>query len=180
MTAFGVGFAPHVQCEAHLDLRLRAHAIDVARHLALAPIAACHRLGRGRQPRHIETRQGFCQRGGTELLQCLPKGGEPLDASRSCGQCVEGGLGPTAPIEQRVYLCHDRTQHTSLGYATADTPQGLPYGCIQVTLDEERVRGEQRGALLCQPFFDAGRLRGRWRARAPAGRAPGRAPSHPS
>ena len=38
-----------------------------------------------------------------------------------------------------------------------------------MTLDEEISRGEQRGALLCQPFFGASRLLGCWRARAPLG-----------
>jgi hypothetical protein len=40
LTAFGLGFPPHVQRKACTDLHLRAHAIDVALHLAIAPVAA--------------------------------------------------------------------------------------------------------------------------------------------
>ena len=54
-----------------------------------------------------------------------------------------------------------------MGQPTADAPQGLPFGFIQVTLDEQIPRGEQRGALRGQPLFRAGRLLGCWRARAP-------------
>jgi len=109
LTAFGLGFPPHVQRKACTDLHLRAHAIDVALPRAIAPIAAFHRMGRGGQQRSIEKRQGCCHRGGTELLQRVPEGWEPLDAPPQRGQCGEGALGPTAPIEPRVPLCHDRT-----------------------------------------------------------------------
>src|SRR2546425_12645100 len=111
LTAFGLGFTPHVQRKARTDLHLCAHAIDVALHLAIAPVATFHRIGRGGQQRIIEKRQGFFQRGGKELLQRVPEGWEPLDATPQRGQFVDSGLGPTAPIEQRVYLFHDRTQY---------------------------------------------------------------------
>ena len=115
LTAFGLGFTPHIQRQAGTDLRLRAHAVDLLLHLAIAPVAPLHRIrGRGQQ-RVIEKRQGFFQRGGKELLQRVTEGGEPLDATPQLGQFVEGGLGPTAPIEQRVHLLHDRTQRTVTG-----------------------------------------------------------------
>ena len=47
LTAFGVGFTPHVQRQACANLPLRAYAIDIALHLAIAPVAAFHRIGRG-------------------------------------------------------------------------------------------------------------------------------------
>ena len=171
LTPFGLGFTPHVQRKAHTDLRLRAHAIDVALPLALAPVATFHRMRRGGQPRIIQTREGFFSRGGTALLQRVTEEGEPLDAPPQRGPLGEGGLGPTAPIAHRVHLVHDRTQRTSLGPPTADTPQGLPFGFVQVTLDEQIPMGEPRGAWRFQPLGRAGRLLGRWRARAPL--APG-------
>ena len=79
MTPCGLGFTPHVQGQAPTDLRLRTYAIDVALHLAIAPVATFHRIRRGGQQRIIEKRQSFFQRGGKELLQCVTEGGEPLE-----------------------------------------------------------------------------------------------------
>ena len=99
MTAFGLGFTPHIQGQARTDLRLRPHPVDTLLHLAIAPVAPLHRIrGRGQQL-VIEKRQGFVQRGGKELLERVTEVGEPLDAPPQLGQFVEGGLGPTAPIE---------------------------------------------------------------------------------
>ena len=111
LTAFGLGFAPHTQCKARTELRLRTYPVDVVLHLAIAPVAAFHRIrGRGQQC-IVEKRQGFFSRGGTELLARVTEGGEPLHVPPQLGQFGEGGLGPTAPIEQRVHLFYDRTQH---------------------------------------------------------------------
>ena len=112
LTAFGLGFAPHIQCKARTDLRLRTHAIDVVLHLAIASVAAFHRIRGGGQQRIVEKRQCFFSRGGKELLQRVTEGGEPLNVPPQLGQFGEGGLGPTAPIEQRVHLFYNRTQHT--------------------------------------------------------------------
>ena len=69
VTAFALGFSPHVQRQARTDLRLRAHPVDLFLHLAIAPVAPLHRIrGRGQQL-VIKKRQGFFQRGGKELLQ---------------------------------------------------------------------------------------------------------------
>jgi hypothetical protein len=57
LAPFGLGFTPHVQRKAHTDLRLRSHPIDVALHLAIAPIAAFHRIGRRGEQRIIEKRR---------------------------------------------------------------------------------------------------------------------------
>ena len=99
MTAFGLGFTPHIQCKAGTDLCLRTHPVDLLLHLAIAPVAPLHRIRGGGQQLIVEKRQGFFQRGGKELLQRVTEGGEPLDAPPQLGQFVEGGLGPTAPIE---------------------------------------------------------------------------------
>jgi len=165
LTAFGLGFTPHVQRQACAHLPLRAYAIDIALHLAIAPGAAFHRIGRGGEQRIVEKRQGFCQRGGQELLQRVTEGGKPLDATLQLGEFVESRLGPTAPSKQRGHLFHDRTQHTSLGPSTADAPQGLPFGFIEVTLDTQIPLGAQGGAWLGQPLFRAGRRLRRLRAR---------------
>ena len=93
MTPFALGFSPHVQSNARADLLLRAHPVDTFLPLAIAPVAAFHRIGRGGQQRIIEKREGFFQRGGTELLQRVPEGGEPLDAPPQRGQFGESGLG---------------------------------------------------------------------------------------
>src|SRR5262249_8933133 len=47
LTAFGLSFTPHIECKTRPDLRLRPHAIDVVLHLAIAPVAAFHRIRRG-------------------------------------------------------------------------------------------------------------------------------------
>jgi hypothetical protein len=98
LTAFGLGCTPHVQRQARTDRRLRAYTIDVAVPLAIAPVTACHGLGRRGEQRLSETRQGLGQRGGTELLQRVTAGGEPLDAPPPLGPLGQGRLGPTAPI----------------------------------------------------------------------------------
>ena len=46
LTAFGVGFTPHIQGQAGTALRVRPHPVDTLLHLAIAPIAAFHRIGR--------------------------------------------------------------------------------------------------------------------------------------
>ena len=67
----------------------------------------------------------------------VTEGGEPLDPPSPLRQFVEGGLRPTAPIEYRVHLLHDRTQRLELGSPTADAPQGLPFGFVEATLDAQ-------------------------------------------
>src|SRR2546425_13341805 len=50
VTALGLGFTPHIQCQAGTDLPLCAYAVDVLLHLAIAPVAAFHGIrGRGQQ-----------------------------------------------------------------------------------------------------------------------------------
>ena len=44
-----------------------------------------------------------------------PEGGEPLDPPAQLCQFGEGGLSPTAPIEERIHLLHDRPQRLELG-----------------------------------------------------------------
>jgi hypothetical protein len=81
LTAFGVGFTPHIQRQAGTDLVLRAYPVDLFLPLAIAPVAPLHRI-RGRwQQLVIKKRQGFVQRGGKELLQRVTEGGEPLDTT---------------------------------------------------------------------------------------------------
>jgi hypothetical protein len=137
LPAFGLGFTPHIQRQACTDLRLRAYPVDLFLHLAIAPVTPLHRIRRRGQQLVIEKRQGFVQGGGKEFLQRVTEGCEPLDTPPQLGQFGEGGLGPTAPIEYRVHLLHDRPQRLSLGYPTADAPQGLPFGFVEVTLDEQ-------------------------------------------
>src|SRR5262249_61547521 len=50
LTAFGVGFTPHVQRQARTDLRLRAYPVDLLLHLAIAPVTTFHCIGRGQIP----------------------------------------------------------------------------------------------------------------------------------
>jgi hypothetical protein len=71
LTAFGVGFTPHIQRKARTDLRLRPHPIDTLLPLAIAPVAPLPRMRGGGQQLVIETREGFVQRGGKEFLQGL-------------------------------------------------------------------------------------------------------------
>src|SRR5438093_3455693 len=81
LTAFGLGFTPHSQCQACTDLHLRAYPVEVFLHLAIAPVASLHRIRRRWQQLVIKKRQGFVQRGGKEFLQHVTEGGEPLDTT---------------------------------------------------------------------------------------------------
>ena len=107
LTAFGVGFTPHVQSQARTDLRLRAYPVDLLLPLAIAPVPTFHRIGRGGQPRVIEKRQGLFSGRGKELLEGFAHLWEPPEPTPQCGQFGQSGLGPTAPIEQRIHLVHD-------------------------------------------------------------------------
>ena len=80
MTAFGLGFTPHIQRKTGTDLLVRAHPVDVLLHLAIAPVASLHRIRGGRQQFVVEKRQGFLQGGGKELLECLAQLGEAQEA----------------------------------------------------------------------------------------------------
>src|SRR5215471_9384496 len=69
LTAFGVGFTPHIQGQAGTDLCLRPHSVDTLLHLAIAPVAPLHRIrGRGQQ-RIVQKRQGLFQGRGKELFE---------------------------------------------------------------------------------------------------------------
>ena len=81
LTAYGLGFTPHIEGQASPDLSLWAHAIDLLLHLAIAPVAPLHGIGSRGQQLVVEKRQGFFQRGGKELLQRVTEGGEPLDVT---------------------------------------------------------------------------------------------------
>src|SRR5438093_8695902 len=87
LTAFSLGFTPHIQCQACTDLSLRAYPVDVFLHLAIAPVAPLHRMRGGGQQLVIEKRESFVQRGGKEFLECLTQLGEPLEPTPQCGQC---------------------------------------------------------------------------------------------
>jgi hypothetical protein len=71
LTAFGLGFTPHIQRKARTDLRLRPHPVDTVLHLAIAPVAPLHRIRGGGRQLIIEKREGFVQRGGIEFRRCL-------------------------------------------------------------------------------------------------------------
>ena len=156
MTAFSLGFTPHVQRKTCTDLFFRPHPIDTLLHFAIAPVAPLHRVRGRRQSRVVKKRERFLQRGGKELLECVAQCLEPLYTPPQGGEFGEGGLGPTASIKQRGDLVHDRTQLLSLGQPTADTPQELPFGCVQVTLDTQIPMGEQRSTLPGEPLFRTG------------------------
>ena len=86
LTAFGVGFTPHVQSQARTDLRLRAYPVDLLLPLAIAPVPTFHRIGRGGQPRVIEKRQGLFSGRGKELFEGFAHLGEPQEPTPQLGQ----------------------------------------------------------------------------------------------
>jgi hypothetical protein len=137
LTAFGLSCTPPLERQTRTALRLRPHPVDTLVPLARAPIAAFHRIGRRGSQRRIEQRQRFCQRGGKALLQRVTAGGAPRGTPPHLGQCGEGSLGPTAPLASRRHLLHAGPQRLDLGEPTADAPQGLPFGVVQVTLDAQ-------------------------------------------
>lgn len=45
LTPFALGFSPHVECDACLDLLLGAYTVNAFLHLAITPITPLHRIG---------------------------------------------------------------------------------------------------------------------------------------
>src|SRR6266581_98923 len=97
LTAFGLGFTPHIQRKARTDLCLRPHPVDTLLHLAIASVAPLHRIRGGGQQLVVEKREGLFQRGGKEFLECLTQLWEPLKPTPQLGQFGQSALGPTAP-----------------------------------------------------------------------------------
>ena len=58
-----------------------------------------HGLDKPGNPATVSKCEGLFQRRGKEFLQGLAHLGEPLEPPPQCGQFVQSGLGPTAPIE---------------------------------------------------------------------------------
>ena len=98
LTAFGLGFTPHIQRKARTNLRLRPHPVDTLLPLAIAPIAPLHRMRGGGQQLVIKKRQGLFQGRGKELFEGFAHLGEPQEPTPQLGQFGQRGLGPTAPI----------------------------------------------------------------------------------
>ena len=73
VAAFGLGFTPHIQGQPCTDLHLRAHAVDVLLHLAIAPVAPLYCIGRRGEQRIIEKRQRFFQRGAKSFFSVSPR-----------------------------------------------------------------------------------------------------------
>ena len=48
LTAFGLGFAPNVQCQVRADLCLCTYSVDLFLHRAIAPVAPLHGIRRWR------------------------------------------------------------------------------------------------------------------------------------
>src|SRR5919202_3190755 len=71
LTAFGVGFTPHVQRQARTDLLVRPLPVDTLLHLAIAPVAPLHGIRGGGQQLVIQKRQGLFQGRRKELLERL-------------------------------------------------------------------------------------------------------------
>src|SRR5207253_9025129 len=69
LTAFGLGFTPHIQGQAGTDLRLRPHPVDTLLHLAIAPVAPFHRIRGGGQQLVVKKRQSLFQGRGKELFE---------------------------------------------------------------------------------------------------------------
>ena len=107
LTAFGLGFTPHIQGQAGMDLRLRPHPVDTLLPLAIAPVAPLHRIRGGGQQLVVEKRQGLFQGRGQELFEGFAHLWEPQEPPPQCGQFVQRGLGPTAPIASGIPLVHD-------------------------------------------------------------------------
>ena len=127
MTAFALGFAPHVQRHACTDLFLRTYPVDVFLPLAIAPVAPLHRIRRRWQQLVIKKREGLFQGGRKELLECLPSLGEAQAPPPQFVQFVQSRLGPTAPIKQGVDLCHELAQCAQLRQVPGDPPPPLPF-----------------------------------------------------
>ena len=169
VTTCALGFSPHIECNACLDLLLGAYTVDTLLHLPVAPIATLHRIrGRGEQC-VIEKRQSFLEGRRKEFLQRLTQMLEPVQATPQIGQLVEGGLRATPSVEQPVDLLHDLAQLAELGETTGDPPQPLACALAQGMPDQQVPMREQIGALLFQALFLAGGLLGRLRARTTPG-----------
>src|SRR5215831_2387266 len=107
LTAFGVGFTPHIQGQAGTDLRLRPHPVDTLLPLAIAPVAPLHCIRGGGQQLVVQKRQGLFQGRGKELCEGGAHLWAPQEPTPQCGQFVQSRLGPAAPIKERIHLVHD-------------------------------------------------------------------------
>ena len=59
LTAFSLGFTPHIQRQACTDLSLRAYPVELFLHLAIAPVAPLHRMRCRGQQLVIQKRRPF-------------------------------------------------------------------------------------------------------------------------
>ena len=98
LPAFGLGFTPHIQRQARTDLLLRPHPVDTLLPLAIAPVAPLHRMRGGGEQLVVKKRQGLFQGRGKALFEGFAHLWEPQEPMPQCGQFVQRGLGPTAPI----------------------------------------------------------------------------------
>lgn len=176
MTAFGLGFTPHIERKTGTDLRLRAHAVALLLPRARASVAPLHGM-RGRwAQRGITKRPCLCQRGRAALLQRLTARCEPLQATPQRGQRVEGCLGPTASVAHGGDLLHALAALPSRWQTTGEAPQRLARAVAQGMLDAQVSMGAHLGPLLLQPLVLAGGLRRCLRARTSPGSVGWRGP----
>ena len=154
--SLGLGVAEHVGGDPLADVGTGADAVDGLLHLAVAAVAALHRVGRGRQERIVQERQGFFEVRREEFAQRLPQILEAAHAAPQPGQFGQGGVGPTAAVKQAIDLVHDLPKRSQGGQAAGDPSQGLLLGGRPMMLDEQMAMVKQVGDLLFEAFLASG------------------------
>jgi hypothetical protein len=101
-----LGVAQHIERDALLDVRLRAHATNRLLHLAMPAIATLDGIGRSRQQAVIQKGQGLLRVGGEQRLQRLANFLKALHTCAQVGEFGQGRLRPAAPIKQPVDFVH--------------------------------------------------------------------------
>lgn len=145
--------ALHVQGNATTDRLMGTDPIHSFLHLAVATVSAFDGVGRSRQERIIQERQGLFQVGREEFLECLTQVLESSHASSQTGQLGQSRFRTAAAVKETIGLIHDLPQDTQSRQAAGDSPESLLVGGRQMVLDEQMTMVEQVGDLAFDPFL---------------------------
>ena len=146
-SVLSVSVAKHIQGDPAPENRQGADPVDGLLHLAVTPVAALDRIGRGREKLFIQERQSLVHRGREDLLQFLAHRLEATNTGPKLCELPQGCIRSTAAVKQTVDLVHDRAQRPESGLTPADPEQRPGLGRCQLMLDKEVTVVEEIGDL---------------------------------
>ena len=153
MPARGLHFPRQVQRHAGLHAPPGSHPVNGLLHLAVAAVAALHRVRGGRQQFVVQERQRLLQIRRIQLRQGFAHRLEPFGAPAQPGQFLQGGVGSAAAVEQAVDLIHDFPQHPQFRQAAGDALQRPAFACGKVVGDEQIAMLEEFVDPLMLPLI---------------------------